>query len=108
LVTSLIVTSEEPSGEYRAEIKDSLGEGEVGRKPFEVIVSGNTLFYFRSWTGGNLSQNARAKSGQMLGFLKIWMRQTSFCVCWDGHEELRKKKEQGKKRQTNRKLWDYW
>lgn len=30
-VTSLIVTSEELSGAYTAEIKDDLGKGEVGK-----------------------------------------------------------------------------
>lgn len=32
-----------------AKIKDDLGKGEEGRKPSEVIVSGNALFYFRSY-----------------------------------------------------------
>lgn len=43
------MTSEELSGVYTAEIKDDLEKGEVGRKPSEVIVSGNALFYFRSY-----------------------------------------------------------
>lgn len=49
MVTSLIVTSKELSGVYTAEIKDSLGKGEVGRKPSEVIVSGSVLFYFKTY-----------------------------------------------------------
>lgn len=34
---------------YTAEIKDNLGKGEVGRKPSEVIVSVNALFYFKTY-----------------------------------------------------------
>lgn len=44
-----MMTSEELSGMYTAEIKDNLGKGKVGRKPSEVIVSDNELFSFKTY-----------------------------------------------------------
>lgn len=44
-----VMTSKELSGVYAAEIKDNLGKSEVVRKPSGVIVSGNALFYFKTY-----------------------------------------------------------
>lgn len=51
-------------------------------------------------------QKCKSKMRSNVGFLKIWMRQTIFYVCWNGNEELRKtkKNEQNPKQIENYRI----